>query len=364
MPHFLFLFLLLNVLSWPLIVMAETLPRRDLFVTVIQEPPVLSSHQAMIDLVQYAKQANIRALFVQVYRADQAWFPSNVGDQTPYLAALKSVGEDPFALLIGLAHQQGIEVHAWVNLLSLSKNVQAPLIKKYGASILTRNLKKKKVLSDYKIDEQYFLEPGDLRLRAELENMVGELVQAYPAVDGIQFDYIRYPDKDPHYGYTPTNMERFKASTGILHIVDDSRAWKDWKRAQVTELLAGLVKRVRLLSPQIKVSTTGCAPYIRAYDEAFQDWPSWVNSGLIDFVTVMTYAQQEPEFGKMIADASVRVSDPKKMNIAVGAYQQIQTPDVFRRQLQLCQTEVSGSCVIFHYGSLLASPALKDTLIK
>ncbi len=364
MSGYFFFFVLVMSLLWPGLTMADAIPRRGLFVTLLQDPPVLASRQGIADLVDYAKKVHVRTLFVQVYRADQAWFPSRVGDQEPYNAALKAVGEDPFALLIKRAHEQSIEVHAWVNLLSLSKNVEAPLLIKYGPSILTRNIQKKRSLADYRIDDQYFLEPGDLRVRAELLNMVGELLRAYPALDGIQFDYIRYPDKDPHYGYTKMNVERFKAATGQSEVLDSSKVWKDWKRGQVTALLERLVKRVRLLRPKIKVSTTGCSPYVRALEEAFQDWPSWVNSGLVDFVTVMTYPPDVSELGKFIADAQVRVSDPGKLNIAVGAYQQANSPQGFYQQLQLCEKESQGACVIFHYGSLLGSPAFKDILSK
>ena len=353
------------LISAPVLAGTDVPVRRDLFVTLIQDPPVLTSRQAMTDLVAYAKLARIQTLFIQVYRADQAWFPSKVGEQGPYLTAFKTVGEDPFALLIKLAHKEGIEVHAWVNLLSLGKNVEAPLLKKYGPGILTRNTLKKKTLSDYEIDDQYFLEPGDLRVQAELLNMVGELLRAYSSLDGIQFDYIRYPDKAPHYGYAKMNVERFKAANkSVTDIIDDSKPWKDWKRAQVTGLLERLVQRVRLLRPKMKVSTTGCSPYVRAMDEAFQDWPSWVKTGLVDFVTVMTYPKDPSEFGEAIADAQVRVADPKKLNIAVGAFLQAKAPEGFDQQLQICQKESQRSCVIFHYGSLLGSSVFKDILSK
>lgn len=363
MLRILLFIVLLSVLMPQFQARAEEVYRRSLFVTVVQDPPVLGSRQAIVDMIAFAAKAHVNTLFVQVYRADQAWFPSRVGDQDAYAATLKSVGEDPFALLIRLAHQQGIKVHAWVNLLSLGKNTEAPLLKKYGPGILTCNVRPKKNLLDYRIDNQFFLEPGDLRVRAELLNMVGELLRAYADLDGIQFDYIRYPDKEPHYGYSRMNVERYLAATGQLVVDENSKMWKDWKRAQVTELLRGLVKRVRLLRPHIKVSTTGCAPYVRASEEAFQEWPVWVNSGLIDFVTVMTYSKESAAFLRSVVDARERVTDPAKLNIAVGAYEQLKTPDVFEEQMQLCLNEARGSCVIFHYGSLLESTDLKKLLL-
>jgi len=89
------------------------------------DPPTLSSRADMESLVHFAKKAKVRILFVQIYRANQAWFPSKVGDTGSYKVALQGLGEDPFAFLIREAHHAGIEVHAWLNLLSLSTNENA-----------------------------------------------------------------------------------------------------------------------------------------------------------------------------------------------------------------------------------------------
>ena len=337
---------------------------RALFVSLIQNPPTLSSREAMMTLIDFAKKAKIKILFIQIYRANQAWFPSKVGDTAPYEAVLKTLGEDPFEFLIREAHREGIEVHAWLNMLSLSANENAPLLKKYGPGILTRNLEEKKTLADYKIDSQYFLEPGDPRVRHELVTVVEEIVRAYPALDGIQFDYIRYPDSHPRYGYTPINMERFKKSTGLKRIKEGSRAWSDWKRAQVTELLKLLVREVRALRPNIQVSATGCMSYARALQEAFQDWPSWVNTGLVDFVTVMNYSADPEEYTRWNAVAVSKVSDPKKLYLGAPAYKFVRFPEIFGKEWQSCEKSGAALCAVFHYGSLLENSALEKPLLS
>ncbi|MDD5438985.1 MAG: family 10 glycosylhydrolase [Candidatus Omnitrophica bacterium] len=342
----------------------EDTSSRGLFVTVIQDPPVLSSRTAIESLVTYARSARIDTLFVQIYRANRAYFPSRIADPGPYEQCRVAVGEDPFRLLIDEAHKNGIRVHAWLNMLSLSENKDARILKKYGTGILTRNLKTKRTIEDYKIDNQYFLEPGDPRVRRELAIVVGEVLRAYPALDGIQFDYIRYPDKAPHYGYTGRNIERFKKATGRQVVKEKSRGWKDWKRAQVTEFLEQLVMTARSIRPDIQVSTTGCAPYIRAYQEAFQDWPSWLNRRLIDFVTLMSYAKDPSTFGEYIEEARKRALDFKRVNVAVGAYVLVNAPEAFKKEVELCEKAHPGTCVIFHYGSLLQNPLLGDFLVK
>ena len=363
------IFALCLLFTFPALVRCELLTphasntSRGLLVSLIQNPPTLSNREAIMALVDFAKKARIKVLFVQIYRANQAWFPSKVGDPALYEAALKTLGEDPFALLIREAHGAGIEVHAWLNMLSLSANEGAPLLKKYGPDILTKNLEEKKTLADYKIDSQYFLEPGDTRVRTELIALVEEIVRTYPHLDGVLFDYIRYPDSHPRYGYTPINMDRFKRSTGLKKIREGSRAWSDWKRAQVTELLKLLVQKERAIRPDIHVSATGCMSYERALYEAFQDWPSWVNSGLVDFVTIMNYSPDPAEFERWNGVAKDKVSNRTRLYSGVGAYKLVHSPEIFEKEFRFCEESGIGLCAVFHYGSLLENPMLEKPLL-
>lgn len=338
-------------------------PPRGLFVSLVQDPPVLSSRKALDELLDLAKNTHVRTLFVQIYRENKTWFPSKIADSAPYERSLKEFSEDPFALLIRRAHASGIQVHAWLNLLSLSQNENANLLKKYGTGILTRNLKPKKTLKEYRIDDQYFLEPSDARVRKELSGLVAEILRAYPDLDGIQFDYIRYPDKNPFYGYTPENLERFKKATGRNKADESVAAWKDWRRSQVTEFLEQLVKTVRAIRPGISVSATACAPYSRAYQEAFQDWPSWLRRGLVDFVTLMDYSADFPEFRKNISDARLKAPGLKKVNVGVGAYKLVHSPEKFEEEWGFCEQSGPRACVAFHYGSLCQNPRLADPLL-
>jgi uncharacterized lipoprotein YddW (UPF0748 family) len=360
----LLIFLLFTGTSWAGAVVKKHIPaRRGVFITVLQEPQALSSRLEIDRLVEFSVATRMDDIYIQVYRANQSWFASTVSDDSPFKTFSASIGEDPLALLIKQAHAKHIKVHAWLNLLSLSKNTKSPILKKFGVDILTRNNKEKIKLKDYEIDNQYFLEPGDLRVRQELSTMVEELLSAYPQLDGIQFDYIRYPDTNPHYGYSAMNALRYKEATKTKTIIDTSVAWHQWKRDQVTALLEKLVRKARKLRPDIEVSTTGCSSYIRAYEEAFQDWPSWVNKGLVDFVTVMTYPDNPAQFDRYIKDAFIRVNDPGKINITVGAYKLTKDPAMFKKQWDLCETMNNGRCVLFHYGNILEVPVLKDALL-
>lgn len=307
---------------------------KGLFVSVLQKNPALSSKRSVEKLIATAKKENYKVLFVQVYRANQAWFPSRHAENKP--------GE--LAYLVRRAHEEGLQAHAWLNLLSLSANERAPLLQKYGPSILTRNTAPKKTLADYKIDNQYFLEPGDPRVSQALSDILTELITAYPKLDGIQLDYIRYPDVKPSYGHTELNLARYRKAGGKSSDEQDP-TWRKWKRDQVTALARRLRDKARSVRPGIQFSTTGLMPYPRAREEAFQDWKEWTDTGLADFVTLMAYTDDMKQFQRYIVDAKNRLPGLAKTNIAVGAYKLKDRPEDFARQWALCEASGARSCV-------------------
>ncbi|HPM42591.1 MAG TPA: family 10 glycosylhydrolase [Candidatus Omnitrophota bacterium] len=343
---------------------AEEPVRRAIYVSLIQDPPVLSKLEDILKLIEFSRESGIDDIFIQVYRANRSWFLSDSADSGPYIRCVNKMSEDPLDALIKHAHDAGIKVHAWLNLLSLSANAEAPILQKYGPEILTRNLQEKKAIEDYRIDNQYFLEPGDVRVRSELAKVVYDLLSAYPGLDGIQFDYIRYPDQNPTYGYTDMNIERFKRATGYSHVNENSGVWKDWKRKQVTELLNLLVRTTRAVRPDITVSVTGCASYIRAYYEAYQDWPYWLNSGLVDSVTFMSYTKDADRFKIYVYDAKALANDFKKVNIAIGAYDMADSPPGFAKQIEIAKGSGASGFVILHYGNLSENRELAGLLKK
>jgi len=357
------LLILLTLCLTPLSLFADV-PERGLFVSVIENPPVLTSRDAMLEMIAFAKKAGIKKLFVQIYREGKAWFPSALGDSAPYQSAFEKVGEDPFALLIREAHAADLEVHAWINMMSLGSNADAPILKRYGREILTRNKKDKKEITDYLIDNQYWLEPGDLRVRSELVKLVVEIVKTYSDLDGIQLDYIRYPDTEPAYGHTMENLKRFARATEQTSFNEKTEVWRKWKRDQVTELVRLAVARARSVNSQIQVSATGCAPYVRAREEAFQDWAEWINLGYVDFVTMMNYPDDLDEFKKYVEGARKKTADFGKVYLAVGTYKFLENPSGFDGVWEACEREGSRGCVIFYYGNLVEAPELKNIFIS
>jgi uncharacterized lipoprotein YddW (UPF0748 family) len=104
-------------------------------------------------------------------------------------------------------------------------------------------------------------------------------------------------------------------------------------------------------------------PYYRAYHEGFQDWRVWLDSGLVDFVTLMNYLKETPKYEKYVLDTQNRTGKSfKKVNFAIGAYAMGDLPETFAEQFKFCEKTAERACVVFHYESLLEHPALISPL--
>lgn len=366
---------------------------RGLWITCIGDSNVLGSADEMRNAVSFAKKSGFGILFVQVFRGDKAWFDSDLAEDEPFQKNRAKVKTDSFRALIEAAHAEGIEVHAWLNTLTLSQNWEAQLLKRFGNSVLTRDqhgrpalvdpaVKEKSVLDKYYMrEEQLFLEPGDPNVRAHVAGIVKELAGKYPELDGIHFDYIRYPAAPPYlpgsrfnaigisYGYGWENVKRFTAETGIdpkdvNWKADESQAWDDWKREQVTSLIREAGGEARKINPKIRISAAVIASFDRAYFAAYQDWTRWVEDGVVDFIALMSYSHDSRYVRLVAKNAIGLVGDPSKVFIGLGAFLMEKRPDLLERQIDQGEALGAGGLIIFDYDSFLKAPGLKAALKK
>ena len=359
-------------------VSAEGAQAKGLWVTCIGDSRVLESRAAIDKAVAFAKKNGFSTIFVQVFRADKAWFDSAIADASPFKENRKKAGTDTLKVLIDAAHEQGIEVHAWINTLTLSANRNAKLLHRAGNRILTKDQHGRAALTDakdkwdeyYQREEQLFLEPGDPTVRDHVIGVVKEIATKYPKLDGIHFDYIRYPAAPPYipgsrfnyvgisYGYGRENVKRFKAK----HKKDphklsfaESAIWDDWKREQVTSLIREAAKEARAANPKLQISSAVLAAYDRAYLASYQEWPRWVSEGIVDFVVLMNYSKDTRYVAYMTKAA--RGLAGAKVRVGLGAYLLAEKPQILKAQIQDAAATGTG-VVLFDYDSLLGSPEL------
>lgn len=349
---------------------AKDVFRRGVWVSVFSAKKVLYAKDGVDNLIAQCKKAKINEIYLQVFQSGSAYYDSRIIDKSKYDQMVKAAGMDTLDLLLREAQENNIKVFAWINVLSLGKNDQADILKKFGSSVLTRDqyLRLSKPESNTELDKYYlredqiFLEPGDPRIEEYILTIINEIINRYPLISGVHLDYLRYPSPVPFvpgsrfknfgltYGYGAKSIERFRDKTGLnvletLNNEDEYLAWDNWKRQQVTDLLRKISSLVKVKSADLLVSCAVIPLTERAYSNAFQDWSAWLEDGLIDYAVLMDYTKDN-QFAKEVVKSALGHRGKGKIYIGIGVFLMKNSPDLFFNQYKMI-TDLKPDGVVF-----------------
>ena len=105
--------------------------------------------------------------------------------------------------------------------------------------------------------------------------------------DGIQVEFV-IGNEDEHgvvpYGYEDRVVEEFRAQHGqdAFALPNDDPQWLQFRADYVTRFLRELRSKVNTTFPSARFTTTIIAAEPDEYLKVLQDWPAWVEQGLID----------------------------------------------------------------------------------
>ncbi len=348
-------------------------------------------HPERVDLLLAdARALGATDLFVQVHRAGRAWFESRFSDPAPFEAArAASQGADPLAALLEEASAEGLRVHAWVNVLSLSANAQAPILTALGRAAAAVDQKGRSILDypEYEVpapDRDYYrmgtpavwLDPAAPGVAERLAATFGELAARYPKLAGIHLDYVRYPDALPFtpgsrfgiglsFGYGAPSRARFQSDTGLPAPLGASLAnadaWDDWRRAQLSALVARIAAAARAARPGLQISAAVIADAERAYGVDLQDWRAWLDAGSLDFAVPMLYTR-DPQRFRYGVEVLGALAERRRLWVGVGAWLFARTPAEAKAQLELVGSDPRLGSALFSWDSLREQPDLLSAL--
>jgi uncharacterized lipoprotein YddW (UPF0748 family) len=272
-------------------------------------------------LVRDAQAMRVNALFVQISRRADCY--CNKSSMPRTADPIVPVGFDPLQDVLEKAHAAGIQVHAWIistsvwNKTALEYSSTHPF-KLHGPTSKGRdNWLTVRADGETRAGADYVLDLGHPDAAEFVANMYSSIVQNY-AVDGVQFDRIRYPDSGgppflASWGYNPTALERFQLETNRTDLGQNGKPgvadpqWLQWRRDQVTNLVRRVYLQVKSIRPSVWVSAATItyreAPtnleqfeQTRTYTEILQDWPAWMREGILDLNIPMNYKRErEPD---------------------------------------------------------------------
>jgi uncharacterized lipoprotein YddW (UPF0748 family) len=273
-----------------------------------------------------------------------AHYPS---DLLPRSGTFQKFG-DQIAQCCTAAKKHGLEVHVWkvnFNLITAPKS----FIEKLRCEGRTQVSAKGKP-SDWLCPSH----PENQKL--ERDSML-EVARKY-AVDGLHFDYIRYPDGQ--HCYCDGCRRRFEAQTGRkvsdgnwpTECYSGSRAdeYRDWRCRQITQLVADVSRRAREIRPGIRISAAVFGAYPDCRKSVGQDWPEWIKAGYLDFVCPMDYTEDDAVFSRLVRRQVGLVDGrvPLYPGIGATASRSKLTPEHALEQIRRARTLGANGFVIFN----------------
>ncbi len=278
----------------------------------------------MAELFDKLKKAGVNTVYFETNNAGFAMFPSKLTVQNP-----DTVGWDPLGVAVREAHKRGIELHSWLWIFAVGNIKHNPIVGRdpdYPGPVLSTH--------DYTWalasvngsflpphQPEFWLDPANPEAKQYCKDLIMEVVQNYN-VDGIQYDYIRYPfnGKGTEMGYDWVGRTRFEKQTGLsLDKLDDTtrQLWQAWKIQQVSDFVRDVSTTLKRMKPGFRISAAVYALPVRWRLSAIQqEWETWVANGWIDTVNPMTYVTTPGDL--QIKAGSVREASADKSLVFPG----------------------------------------------
>jgi len=296
------------------------------------------------------KSNGFNAILPNMVWAGLAHYTSKVLPVSPQVAERG----DQIAECLKACRKYGIQLHVW----KVNHNLlHAPpeFVAKLRAAGRTQKNKKGQ-------DVNWLCPSHPENFALERDSML-EVVRNYD-VDGIHFDYIRYPDGDACY--CEGCRERFEQAVGakVEHWPEDvlltgaqAAPFGDWRREQITRLVRAVSLEAHKIKPDIKVSAAVFGNWESARRVVGQDAKAWVDAGYLDFVCPMDYERNDDTFAKWVREQVAAINHKIPCYAGIGAYR-LSGPEQLARQIQLSRELGADGFVIFQLSEKLATQLL------
>lgn len=237
--------------------------------------------------------ARFNVVFPYVASGAAAFYPSRILPP----AAEYSAERDYLAEAIKACHAHGIRVHARILGLSclFARSSTKARLKKEGRLMVTVEGKTRPWLC-----------PTNPANRAQLVAAAVEIASRY-AIDGLQFDYYRYPWKDVctcarcRADFEKMLGRRTNEWPGCV-TGPAKDLFYEFRRRQLDTLLAEVVAAVHKVRPDLPISAAVFINWPSHRATFGQDWVRWLRRKLIDFACPMNYTSSVQKFRQWTAD--------------------------------------------------------------
>ncbi len=256
------------------------------------------------------KDAGFSDLYVNVAGSAFAHYASGV---LPRSRVFDEQG-DQLAACLAAAKPLGLRVHAWLLCYSTQGATQDRLdiFRKRGW-----------LLTHADGTPQAWLDPAIPEIRTYLVSAVRELAANYKT-DGVHLDFVRYPDYVSSLG--PTVKTRFEKATGrrAADWPEDVKTgalraqFIRWRAEQVSDFVQAARKVIKRDAPGKLLTAAVFGKYPSCLDAVGQDWESWTNIGLVDYVVPMNYTEDLAKYNEWLGQQTRTRKQALKIVAGIG----------------------------------------------
>jgi uncharacterized lipoprotein YddW (UPF0748 family) len=297
------------------------------------------SPQKVRNAVALAKKYGFNTIFVQVRGRGDAFYDSRYEPRSEELSR-QPQDFDPLALAIEEGHKAGLEVHAWMNTFLVWSKSRRPYSARHIVNQhpewLVQDKKGRRSCTPRHDCEGGFLDPAIPGVREHTKNVFLDVASRYD-VDGIHFDYVRYPSCD--YSFGPQTMAAFREymlgqltpndrvfadtklrKNRLAYFYLYPKEWDTWRKGLISETVREISEAVHQMRPPAIVSAAVFPNYRVASGDKGQAWRDWMRDGFLDAACPMTYNRSTEMVGAQVRDALANSSD-RPVIPGVGAWQ-------------------------------------------
>ena len=194
------------------------------------------------------------------------------------------------------------------------------------------------------------------------EELMVEFVTRYD-VPAIQFD--DHMSLKNTFGYDDFTLDLYKKETGRAGKPQpEASDWLSWRAGKLTQFIARISRAIKTARPGIKFSVSP-NPYPWSYQNYVQDWPQWVESGLVDEVVVQVYRDNMGRFQGELS-SPVLEKAKGKANVIIGVLSGLKPEpmpiEMVRAQTNMVRDFGFQGVVYFFQESLLQFTASGETV--
>ncbi|MBN2451846.1 MAG: family 10 glycosylhydrolase [Lentisphaeria bacterium] len=224
-----------------------------------------------------------------------AYYPSTV---LPTYAEIGTRG-DQVQLCLDACRRHGVQCHVWKVNWNMGSHANPAFVQ------AMREAGRVQKSFDGTVEERWLCPSHPANQALEIDSMV-ELARLYP-LDGIHFDYIRFPGSQ--HCFCEGCRSRFEAHLGrpVANWPGDVRSdkalaegWLEWRREQITAVVRAVAEGSRAARPGIRVSAAVFRNWPLDRDHVGQDWKVWCEKGYLDFVCPMDYTESNTSFANAV----------------------------------------------------------------